>query len=119
MKIFKCFYGLEKAFDSIEHNILLYHLYKAGIERKAWRVISAFYDQVEACVRVKSTHPAQFLNEPCGVKQGSVISLLLFLLVFASLLVELESFRTGACINGMSDLWGMQTILEANIALLE
>ena len=51
-KIFQCFYDLEKAFDSIEHNVLLNHLYKAGINGKAWRVIGAFCDNVKACVRV-------------------------------------------------------------------
>ena len=40
--IFQCFYDLEKAFDSIKHNVLLNHLYKAGINGKAWRVIRAF-----------------------------------------------------------------------------
>ena len=30
--IFQCFYDLEKALDSIEHNVLLNHLDKAGIK---------------------------------------------------------------------------------------
>ena len=48
--MFQCFYDLEKAIDSIEHNILQNHLYKAGINRKAWRVIGAFYDRAKTCV---------------------------------------------------------------------
>ena len=97
---FKCFYDLEKAFDSIEHNVLLNHLYKAGINGKAWRVIGAFYDQVEACIRVDLTYSATFhLNR--GVKEGSVLSPLIFLLVIDSLLMELESSGTGADIKGI------------------
>ena len=91
---------MEKAFDSIEHNVLLNHLYKAGINGKAWRVIGAFYDQVEACVRVDLTYSAKFhLNR--GVKVGAVLSPLLFLLVIGSLLMELESSGTGADIKGI------------------
>ena len=99
-KIFQCFYDLEKAFDSIEHTVLLNHLYKAGINGKAWRVIGAFYDKAKARVRVGSSHSAKLqLNR--GVKQGSVLSPLLFLLVIDSLLAELESSGTGASIGGI------------------
>ena len=67
--IFQCFYDLEKAFDSIEHNVLLNHLYKAGINGKCWRVIAAFYEEVVASVRLGTRLSDSFhLNR--GVKQG-------------------------------------------------
>ena len=67
-KIFQCFYDLEKAFDSIEHTVLLNHLYKAGINGKAWRVIGAFYDKAIALVHVGSSHSAKSQLHR-GVKQ--------------------------------------------------
>ena len=120
--IFQCFYDLEKAFDSIEHNVLLNHLYKAGINGKAWRVIRAFYDKAESRVRVGSSLSGKFqLNR--GVKQGSVLSPLLFLLVIDSLLAELESSGTGASIGGiyLGSLGHADDLrsITANIALLE
>ena len=110
------FYDLEKAFNSIKHNVLLNHLYKASINGKAWRVIGAFYDPVEACVRVNSMYSGKFhLN--CG---GSVLSPLL---VIDSLLVELESSGTGANINGicLGSLGHADDLrsIAPNIALLE
>ena len=54
---------------------------------------------------------------------GSVLSPLLFLLVIDSLLVELESSRTGACINGIYvgslGYTDDHRFITANIALLE
>ena len=120
--IFQCFYDLEKAFDSIEHNVLLNHLYKAGINGKCWRVIAAFYEEVVASVRL-GTRLSDSFHLNCGVKQGSVLSPLLFLLVIDSLLVDLESSGTGALINGLylGSLGHADDLrsITPNIALLE
>ena len=37
---FLCLYDLEKAYDSVEHSVLLNAIYNGGINGKAWRVIS-------------------------------------------------------------------------------
>ena len=97
--VFQCFYDLEKAFDSIEHNVLLNHLYRAGINGKAWRIIGAFYDDATASVRLGLNYSEAF-HLGRGVKQGSVLSPLLFLLVIDSLLEELESTGLGVSIHG-------------------
>ena len=80
------------------------------------------HDQAEACVRVELTYSAKFqLNR--GVKQGSVLSPLLFLLVIDSLLVELESSGTGASTNSiyLGPLGHADNLrsITANIALHE
>ena len=46
-----CLYDLEKAFDSIEHSILLNSLYDAGVNGKAWRVVTSIYNNLNAVVK--------------------------------------------------------------------
>ena len=98
--VFQCLYDLEKAFDSVEHDVLLYHLFKTGINGKGWRVIGDFYKDVEACVRLDTSLSHSFQLRR-GVKQGSVLSPLLFLLVIDSLLAKLESSAMGATLNNI------------------
>ena len=96
---FQCFYDLEKAFDSVEYNVLLNHLYRAGINGKGWRVIGAFYKDPSARVRINGDLSGSFILGR-GVKQGSVLSPILFLLVIDSLLTDLESSGLGATMFG-------------------
>ena len=97
--VFQCFYDLEKAFDSVEYNVLLGHLYRVGINGKGWRVISAFYVDTAARVRLGCELSDTFFLRR-GVKLGSVLSPLLFLLVIDSLLADLESSGIGVSIDG-------------------
>ena len=64
------------------------------------RVTGAFYEEVEGCVHLGTRYSNKF-HLKRGVKQGSVLSLKLFLLVIDSLLADLESSGTGASINGL------------------
>ena len=80
------------------------------------------FRQRKACVRVGSSHSAKCqLNR--GIKQGSVLSPLLFLLVIDSLLAELESSTTGVSIGGsyLGSLGHADDLrsITANITLLE
>lgn len=84
--IFQCFYGLEKAFDYMEYIVLLDHLYKTGINEKTWRVISAFYDNLDTMVCIDGRVSDKF-SLGRGVQQGSILSPLLFLLVIDALLL--------------------------------
>ena len=82
-------YDLEKAFDSVEHSILLQSLYQAGINGKAWRLIKACYGNLTAVVKSGSSlsHP---FPVACGVQQGSVLSPIFFLIVMDKLLNQLR-----------------------------
>ena len=107
--VFQCFYDLEKAFDFVEYNVLLSHLYRVGINGKGWRVINAFYVDTAARVHLGSELSDIFFLRR-GVKQGSVLSPLLFLLVIDSLLADLES-KVG---NSPSSIWIRESVITAN-----
>ena len=53
---FQCF----KAFDSVEYCVLLHHLYRSGINGKAWRNIRSLYADPQAQVRIGLSHVIKF-----------------------------------------------------------
>lgn len=95
-----CFYDLASAFDSVEYPVLLSHLKNAGVTGKAWRLIKQWYTNPMSSVRVCSTVSSQF-HIRHGVRQGSVLSPVLFLLVMDPILLELQSRSNGLNINGI------------------
>ena len=79
-KVYMCLFNLQKAFDSIEYPALLSHFYKVGINGKLWRVLRNW-----CRVRVDGQCSESFRVER-GVRQGSVLSPMLFLVVMDPLL---------------------------------
>ena len=69
------------AFDSIEYPVLLNRLYAIDVNGRYWRMIRNWYDGALCRVKIKEG----ILSEPFavgrGVKQGSVLSPTLFLLI--------------------------------------
>ena len=84
-KVYMCLFDLQKAFDSIEYPILFSHLYKLGINGKLWRILRSWYTGTECRVRVDG-HCGESFRVERGVRQGSVLSPVLFLVVMDPLL---------------------------------
>ena len=89
-----CCFDLEKAFDSIEYPVLLEHLFKLGINGKCWRLLHNWYSNARSVVRLNS-NTSQCFPVCRGVKQGSVLSLTLFIIVIDSLLTSLDTTHQG------------------------
>ena len=90
---FLCLYDIEKAF---EFPILLSHLHELGINGKCWRLIKSWYESPTSLVNC--------LSDPFpvnrGVKQGSVLSPSLFLIVMNSLIQKMRNRNCGVSIQG-------------------
>ncbi len=94
-----CLFDIEKAFDSVEFPILLQNLYDIGINGKCWRLIKNWYEHSISRVRVCNQLSAHF-NVERGVKQGSVLSPTLFLIVMDSLLKQMKANNCGLSVCG-------------------
>ena len=92
-------YDIEKAFDSVKFPILLDHLFKMGINGKSWHFIKAWYQSPTSCVKHNDCVSAPFLISR-GVKQGSVLSPTLFLVIMNSLLQRMRSLNSGGSLHG-------------------
>ena len=91
-------HGVQKAFDSVEYAVLMDKLFEVGVNGKMWRLLRNWYDggscRVKVDGRLSETYPVGR-----GVKQGSVLSPALFLLVLDPLLRELQASGLGLSIN--------------------
>ena len=98
--IYSCFYDLASAFDTVEYPVLLSHLKRAGVTGKSWRLIKQWYKDPHSSVHLKGLSSSPFPIHR-GVRQGSVLSPVLFLLVMDPILVELREKSCGLSINGL------------------
>ena len=89
-----CCFDLEKAFDSIEYPVLLEHLFKLGINGKCWRLLHNWYSNSRNVVRL-DCHLSQSFPVCRGVKQGSILSPTIFIIVIDSLLRSLNATHQG------------------------
>ena len=85
-----CLYDLCKAFDSVEYPVLLTRLREAAVAGRTWRIIRDWYVGRKCRVRLGGKLSQEF-HVQRGVKQGSVLSPALFLLVMDPLLRQLQA----------------------------
>ena len=76
-KIFACFIGFQKAFDSIWHNGLFFKLLETGIGGKTFKIIKTMYSNNKCAIRIGNKH-TEFFSQERGVRQGCPLSPTLF-----------------------------------------
>ena len=127
-RVYMCLYDLQKAFDSVEFPVLLKRLFDVGVNSKTWRLLRSWYTDCKSSVRLKQHVSAAFPLER-GVRQGSILSPALFLLVMDPLLRQLQSQSIGVSVNStyaggylhaddIRTLASSSTTLEAQISLV-
>ena len=76
-----CFFDLEKAFDKADHTTLLFRLATLGIKGRLLKVIRDFLQNRTFQVRINSSL-SDTKNTSCGVPQGSILSPLIFSILY-------------------------------------
>jgi hypothetical protein len=95
---FCCFIDVKKAFDRVYRGGLWCRLAEEGVKGKMWRVLRSIYSTVQSCVRVDDKLTDWFSLET-GVRQGCILSPLLYAMFINGLVKELNKLGTGVAIS--------------------
>ena len=90
MNDYLCAYDPEKAFDFVKYSNFLHHILKAGINGKCWCLLYSLYSALTCALNVNNSLSQSFVLER-GVRQGSVLSPILFSLVIDPLIERMSS----------------------------
>ena len=82
--LFACFVDFKSAFDTVWRRALLYKLIKLGVSSKFVTMIESLYFEVYYCVKLNGV-VSEKISSNVGVKQGCVLSPLLFNLFLSDL----------------------------------
>ena len=98
-KTFCCFIDLSKAYDRVWRTGLWKRLWDEGIRGKLWRVLKNMYSDTQNCV-LAGTARSEFFSVDIGVRQGCVLSPLLFSIYINELIREINRTGIGLGIDG-------------------
>ena len=91
--LFMCFIDLQKAYDTIDRTLLWQVLTRIGVPPQMIAVIRHFHDGMRACVRPNDGVCVDWFKVEQGLRQGYVLSPLMFNIFFAAVLtVVLQRF---------------------------
>ena len=86
-------YRCKETFDRVRAG-LWEKIADAGVKGKMWRVLRSIYASVESCVMVNG-HVTDWFQIRTGVRQGCVLSPLLYALFINDLVKELNALNRG------------------------
>jgi len=101
-----------KAFDSVWHDALLLKLYKYNTHGKLWLLIDEMYRNMQSCIMFSNNLSRWFPLER-GVREGGVLSAILYLVFINDLLINLDNAKCGAMLLRVSS-----SVQADDIALL-
>ena len=77
-KLYTCFIDFKKAFDSVWHDGLFYKLLRYNIGGKFYDLIKHLYSKTKCSIKFSDCQRTEFFNYCKGVRQGCILSPMLF-----------------------------------------
>ncbi|WP_143558637.1 RNA-directed DNA polymerase, partial [Solemya velum gill symbiont] len=99
LSTFTAFIDFRKAYDRIDRGILFRKLGQYGVTGKLLAAIKSIYQDVKSCVRINGLKTDWF-DINCGLKQGCLLSPLLFNLYINDLITKLNCLCVGIDLVG-------------------
>jgi len=90
-----CFIDVQKAYDRIWRKGLWHKLKEYGMSSKMWRVLRNVYSSVESCVLINDKR-TKFFDIEVGLRQGCLMSPILFAIYINGLAEEINKANIGA-----------------------
>ena len=87
---FCAFVDLEKAFDWVNRNLLLYRLLGHNIQGKMYYAVKSILSDTKSCVQLENDATTNWFDNICGVRQGDSLSPTLFSLYINDLVKTLK-----------------------------
>ena len=98
LSTFLSFIDVQKAFDSIDRNLLFFKLSQIGISGKFYNAIKAMYSNPRSKILLNE-YETDFFDCPIGVKQGDNISATLFSIFINDLAEQIKETKVGLYLN--------------------
>ena len=98
--VYNCFNDFQKAFDSIQQDVIWATFQSFGVDEKLTRMLKNCYDQSKSAVQIGSDI-GEWFRTVVGTRQGDPISPTIFISYLEQVMTALEEKKMGVSVNGL------------------